>query len=288
MPFDMQLISNHGSANPIVARLTLQTVELLKWVDIADADQHRLTGLIHQAHLRLLRCYDHAYRIKLGERDQLEQWQVDALINPRKLPYIISLEAEVEGFLMTATQYLRDLVPVFNTLWGAALQPEARRFWKMRSPLSEAEKWSIQTLGSNHPLVPFLGRNEPWIAELIKRRNAVEHREDGRDRLIIDNFRPLGPTLTNPAWGRETPTRKAEMSPIVPGMEELLSLLLSFGEELFVIAVMAKPLWKHSVVREIPEEARNPICPIRFTMTLDEEMAKRLAEAGLAKSEHGR
>ncbi len=284
MPFNMQLISNHGSTNPIVARLTLQTFELLKWTDVADAQQIRLTELMHRAHLRLLRCYDHAYRIKLAERDQLEHWQIDALINPRKLPYVINLEADAEGFLMTATQYLRDLVPVFNTLWGAALKPEARRFWKMRSPLSEAEKWSIQTLGPNHALVPFLEANEAWIAELIKKRNAVEHREDGRDRLIIDNFRTLGPTIANPAWGRETPKRKAAMSLIVPEMEELLSLLLSFGEELFVIAVTEKPRWEHVVVREIPEEARNPTCPIRFTTTLDEEMAKRLAAAGSAKS----
>ncbi|MCZ8179419.1 MAG: hypothetical protein O9309_10345 [Rhizobium sp.] len=279
MPFNMQLISNHGSTNPIVARLTLQTFELLKWIEISDAQQNRLTGLMHQTHLRLLRCYDHAYRIKLAERDQLEHWQASGPINPKKLPYVIDLEADVEGFLMTATQYLRDLVPVFNTLWGASLKPEARRFWRMRSQSSEAEKWSIKTLGPDHPLVPFLQANEPWIAELIKRRNAVEHREDGRDRLVIDNFRALGPTIAPPAWGRETQARKAVMSPIVAGMEELLSLLLSFGEELFVIAVMARPRWKHVVVREIPEEMRNPNCPIRFITTLDEEMAKHLTEA---------
>lgn len=279
MPFHMQLISNHGSTNPIVARLTLQTFDLLKWIDIADVEQNRLVALMHPAHLRLLRCYDHVYRIKSAERDQLEHWQAFASVNPRKLPYVINLEADVEGFLMTATQYLRDLVPVFNELWGASLKPEARRFWRMRSPLSEAEKWSIKTLGPNHPLVSFLAANENWIAELIKRRNAVEHREEGRDRLVIDNFRLLGPTIAHPAWGRETAERKATTTPIVLGMEDLLSSLLSFGEELFVIAVMSRPKWKHVVVREIPEAARNPTCPIRFITTLDEEMSECLPTA---------
>ena len=238
---------------------------------------------MHEAQMRLLRCYDHAFRIKNEERDQLEQLQSGTSINPRKLPYVMNLNADVEGFVMTATQYLRDLVPAFNELWGTSLTPEASTFWRKHASQSDAEKCITRTFGSDHPLTSFLGTNEFWIAELIKRRNAVEHPGGGSGWLVLQNFRIVGPTLAHPAWGRRTKTAKPVLEPVVPALEQLLSRLLSFGEELFALAVMTKPRWEHVVVREIPERARNPACPIRFRPELNKQMSARLERA---PSEH--
>lgn len=279
MSFTMQMISNHGSTNPIVARLTLQTFDLLKWIDVPDQRQERLVGMMIDAQKRLLRCYDHAFRIKKEQNDQLEQLHAGGSIDPRKLPYVMNLDADLEGFLMTATQYLRDLVPVFNELWDTSLDPSASTFWRKHGSQSAAEKCVNKAFGLDHPLVSFLDSNEHWIAELIKRRNAVEHPGGGSGWLVLKNFRVVGPRLAPPVWGRRTKTADATLMPVVPALEQLLSQLLSFGEDLFVLAAMTRPRWKHVVVREIPEESRNPACPIRYKPELDNKMTALLEKA---------
>ncbi len=84
MAFEIRKISDVGVGHPVVARLGVQAVELIKWTDIEDTKRKEITELyVRTLTDRLLRC--HQFRNDLVNRaneaiDTVQPPQKDKLL----------------------------------------------------------------------------------------------------------------------------------------------------------------------------------------------------------------
>jgi hypothetical protein len=122
----------------------------------------------------------------------------------------------------------------------------------------------------------------PSIEELISMRNAVEHPDGLSGKLIITNF-TLGADrkLDEPAWHREKDGKDiGEPSSIRADMETCIRNLLTLGEDVFV-SWASDHLQVPNMMRVayIPEDRRNPACPIKWTVTASQHLEEFLSKA---------
>jgi hypothetical protein len=277
--FVFQSVSNHGTSNPIVARLALQSFEMMKWVDLTEKEREAANKQLFDLHGRLLRCFECVRTLRQRESETLEKTRQIAANQNRTIPFVIGLQDEVETFLTSAKQFLRDLVGPFNTIYRANLKNDAAVFWDKAGGASAAEKWATAHFGTDNSLALLLREDAFWIGELIKRRNAREHPGDLSGTLVIENYRFVGPAVSAPSWRRDTKLGDGERSPVLPDLERHLIALLEFGEELIAQAVKLRPAHNHLEVYEIPEDKRDQKNPARFRVSLDAILLKSLAEA---------
>jgi hypothetical protein len=113
----------------------------------------------------------------------------------------------------------------------------------------------------------------PLIEELISMCNAVEHPDGFSRMLVIANFR-LGADrkIDETTWHREKDGRVAgDVSSIRADMEACIHNLLTLGEDVFVSWAADHLRVPHMVrVAVIPEDKRNPLCPIKWTITISQ------------------
>lgn len=104
MTFTITKISNHGVSHPFVARLSVQTSELIKWADLSKVDQEAVCELyMMKLQQRLLKCYDILCRLRQelltsAASVESETNQKDGRI--KAMPYVVGLEGEVESFFV--------------------------------------------------------------------------------------------------------------------------------------------------------------------------------------------
>ena len=120
------------------------------------------------------------------------------------------------------------------------------------------------------------------IEELISMRNAVEHPEGLSGKLVIANF-TVGADrkLDEPTCHREKNGKAVgEPSSIRADMEASIHHLLTLGEDVFV-SWATDHLQVQDMMRiaYIPEERRNPDCPIQYTVTASQHLEDLLAKA---------
>jgi hypothetical protein len=123
MAFEFRKISDVGTCHPVVARLGVQAGELVKWLRIEEPVKQAIAELYAiTLRERLIRC--HAFR------DRLERSMEDAVKNvserndgrARDVPHVIDLNGMAEGFLYETKNYLRDLLGLFQILYGCTLK----------------------------------------------------------------------------------------------------------------------------------------------------------------------
>ncbi|MBY5775678.1 hypothetical protein [Rhizobium leguminosarum] len=196
------------------------------------------------------------------------------------MPYLINMDDDVENFLTSAKQYLRDLVAPFNKIFRATLKEDASVFWDSKGvDNSDAAVWSARAYGDDHSLTKTLRGDAPWIAELIKRRNAMEHPGGRCGTLILENYRLAGPTFAMPSWRRDSAGTKGNSSLLLPDLDHYLIAMLELGEEIVAQGVKIRPVHEHLDVYEIPADKRDRSNPKRFKVGLDTFLSEKLAEA---------
>ena len=65
MPFEFKKVLEHGTTNPIVARLSLQILEILKQCNASKGNQDKVSDLyMNSLQKKLLRCWEIEERFK--------------------------------------------------------------------------------------------------------------------------------------------------------------------------------------------------------------------------------
>jgi hypothetical protein len=110
----------------------------------------------------------------------------------------------------------------------------------------------------------------------------VDHPDCFSGTLVIANFR-LGADrkIDQPTWHREKDGRVAgDVSSIRADMKTWIHNLLTLGEDVFV-SWASDHLQVPDMMRIafIPENKRNPICPIKWTVTTSQRLEDLLAKA---------
>jgi hypothetical protein len=272
MAFEIRKINDVGVGHPVVARLGLQAVELIKWTDIEDTKRKEITELyVHTLTDRLLRC--HQSRNDLVHRAN----EAIATVQPpqkdkrlRGVPHVIGLQAFAEGFLYEAKNYLRDLLNLFRIVYGCELT-DASAFTNLKGDGdSKIANWAVATFGQDGDLTKLLRTEQEWVAELIRMRNALEHPGGLSGTLILNNLQ-TDPNKTGayipPTWGRTG--RGRPDSNVVNDMDVGLDNMLTLAEDLLAGVVMDKSKSKKLItIVAIPAEDRDPKCPVRLRVEL--------------------
>ena len=112
-------------------------------------------------------------------------------------------------------------------------------------------------------------------------RNAVEHPDGYSGKLVIVNFALGGARrIVEPTWHREKDGKTAvEPSSIRADIETYIHNLLTLAEDVFV-SWASDHLQVPDTMRVafIPEDKRNPVCPIKWTVTVSQHLEDLLAK----------
>jgi hypothetical protein len=288
MAFVFQKVSNHGTANPIVARLSMQTAEIANWIGTDKQLQQRVTDLyIGSLQPRLLNCFDALAAIETKLSDSTQQVEQARQKDPRlrEIPYVEALDGHVQAFLVDAKSYLRDLISLFEIVDGYLKVKNGKPVANEGSDfadysgagLSLISEWAVEKFGEQTPLADYLISSQPWITELISMRNANEHPGGKAGTLGVNNVRVNNGCLVAPTWWRIDGNGGAVLyeDPIIEGMKQYIEALLQFGGTLALDAAIRS--LGGSFVDEIPEAERNPVMPVRFRINHDVLMSLVIA-----------
>jgi hypothetical protein len=282
MPFQFKKTLEHGTTNPIVARLSLQILKILEQCDASQDVKVRVGELyINSLQKKLLRCWEIDERFKKEFAAALDNYKLPSAANAAvHVPQISRLEEECHNFLYEAKNFIRDLLQVVNQLYGTTFE-EASEFSRTKKGQSLVE-FAEKTFGADDGKTKMLEEAVLMIEELISMRNAVEHPEGLSGKLVIANFM-LGADrkLDEPTWHREKDGKVvAEPSSIRADMEASIHNLLMLGEDVFV-SWASDHLQVQDMMRiaYIPEERRNPDCPIQYTVTASQHLEDLLSKA---------
>lgn len=269
MQFQLKKISDHGTSNPMVARLSFQTQELVKFVYMTKDKKDEIFALFHgEIQPRLLECDDISKEILKEISDvysQLKEKGFTTQSNGRviEVPHIIRLDQRIEQFLYSAKSALRDLAKIFNIFFD-------KKFTEAR--YDKVLEWVSDEFGEECNLTQTIRDNhDSWIKKVVSMRNAVEHPGGYSGHLHIRNFElvskshPNYPAIEEPTWY----LNEEERVSIVKDLQTIVSNILGLSEEILVVCMYIKGIPDIFQVVEIPESNRKPECPIRLQMAIN-------------------
>jgi hypothetical protein len=204
MPFEFKKVLEHGTTNPIVARLSLQILQILNQCDAPKDVQDKVGDLyLNSLQKKLLRCWEIEERFKNEFAAAVEKYQPAAVNAPVEVPQIARLEDECHNFLYEGKNFIRDLLQVVNHLYGTTFE-EASEFSRAKKGSQSLVDFVEKTFGADDGKTKMLKEAVPSIEELISMRNAVEHPDGFSGKLVVANFTLCADRkVDEPTWHRE-------------------------------------------------------------------------------------
>ena len=261
MTIKVTKLSDQGTTNPIVARMTVQSSDILDAFPIKTDVKEKIFSVHLNLCTRLLEMkkfetwLQHEYdEIKSNFLlHGLEKVGADAF----ETPQIIGLETRVETFLQSSKLSIRDCGSFFGMIFGERF---GHRFDKII-------KWAKRQFGENDDFFKWIEGNGLWIKQVIDMRNALEHPTDEpRGCLFIQNvdftFSGGKASGSDPVWflTGDPP------SSLVADTQMLNKNLLNFAEDLLAISLLKKYPEVPLDIQEIPLEERDLKCPVRLQL----------------------
>lgn len=288
LPFVVAKKLDQEVNNPIVARLTLQNFELLQNCTIPKETEEKIQAIyLGELTPKLLRCS------QIHEKLRADTEKLAASYKPPgngatsvELPQVMQLEEECRNYLYEAKNFLRDLLKVFNLLFGTSFQDGSE--WTTAKKSSSSTIEYAEANFQNRPdHIRYLKQLPACTEPFVRMRNAVEHPGGHNGDLVIRNFRfePDG-ILVAPDWRRDK-GGTTEYGPIliVDDMRIGVHNLLTLAEDILVMWAIdhaaAPGLMK---INTIPESNRNPGCPVKYKMGIKNEVLAGLPPAAAQRS----
>ncbi|WP_315806980.1 MULTISPECIES: hypothetical protein [unclassified Bradyrhizobium] len=272
MPIEIRKFASHGTSNPIVARLSLQNLQILKQCRVTKEVQDKVGSLyLNSLMKKLLRCWEIADSFKKSFAEAAA-YKPPATPNAMvEVPQIEGLEAGCHNFLYEGKNYIRDVLYVVNKLYGTSFS-EASEFSKERKGVKGGKsliEFAMETFGPDDARTKMLIEAAPFVEEAIAMRNAVDHPDGRSGRLVIENFRrDPDQKLSEPVWHRVKDGKNAtEPSAIRADLDTFIHNLLTLGEDMLVTWAnenLNSPEMMEIVV--IPDERRDPKNPAKYTV----------------------
>jgi len=203
--FEVKKALDHGVTNPIVARLTLQILDILEKTTLSQEKRDEIGGVFMNSLVRkLLRCWEIEQRLR-------DDWEKSvANFKPPgpgaaavEVPQISRLREDCEEFLYSAKNFLRDLVVVYSSLHGTKYK-EASDWTPVGKRTDSVMTHAQDKYGATHPNAKYFAQLPACVSPFIEMRNAVEHPGERSGTLITDNIALKdGRELVPPRWRRE-------------------------------------------------------------------------------------
>jgi len=270
--FVIKKISDRGTQHPVVARLAIQIKELIVFANLDKSIKDSvLKACLYTLQSRLGKCWDICQWL---EDEQLRIWKEYKPTDERasQIPNISDLDRNVENFLYEAKNFLRDLLnDVIAKCFPEIDFLDAGSFFDPKDiGNGRFARWAEEKYGTDDGFTKMAQEDQRWIAELVRKRNAIEHPGGYSGELIIQNIEAIGDgKIIAPVWQRTG----TEPSHISIEMREYCSNLLMFAEEVIIFGCIAKNCVSPLILfGEIDENDRNLECPTRFKAMLNKEI----------------
>jgi hypothetical protein len=283
MPFEFKKVLEHGTTNPIVARLSLQILQILSRCNASKEIQDKVGDLyMNSLQKKLVRCWEIEERFKKEFAAAVGRYKPPAVANaPVEVPQIARLEEECHNFLYEAKNFIRDVLQVVNHLYGTTFA-EASEFCRAKKGSQSLVEFAEKTFGADDGKTKMLKEAVPSVEELIAMRNAVEHPEGLSGKLVIANFTLAADRkIDEPTWHREKDGKPVgEPSSVRADIETYIHNLLTLAEDVFVLWA-SDHLQVPDMMRVayIPEDKRDQNCPIKWTVTASQRLEDLLSKA---------
>jgi hypothetical protein len=179
---------------------------------------------------------------------------------------VLSGQGQCHSFLYGYKNFVRNLLAVFNLLYGTAFK-EASEFFKGKKQAKSLVNFAEDCFGINDPKTKFLKEAETNLINYISMRNAIEHPNGRSGTFKISNYALCRDgKVEEPCWWRETPTEKEiEKSSIRMGFEVAIHDLLILAEDIIISWAnehLSLPSFKQ--LTYIHKEKRDSNCPVKY------------------------
>ncbi|TDK30979.1 hypothetical protein [Luteimonas terrae] len=259
-------VSNYGSANLTVARVLLQSKEMLSSASFdGTVDKEAVLQHMHSCKEVLLACETLSDRVTSGISKLTNQIEERGIprdnggrgFNP--FPHVEGLELDCGAFLVQINRAVK-LVCELPTLFFDLERPDSN-FDHLATRLAKH-------VGEDTPLTRFVRAHADRVRYIAELRNYHEHPRE--IRTVIKNFHALpSGDICEPTWqmvgepGSQAMSVKEE---IVAATEFVRSL----AEVLFLHLLMHQLVDDFPfIVTEIEESERDSAVPIRYRLALD-------------------
>lgn len=257
-PWTTTVNLNAGSANPIIARLVIQSDELLKSISLPEpANKGTILLLMHECKEQLLACQAIEKKVSASVTAIVEQIvgnKIERDNNGRgiRLPQVSDLIVDTNTFLINANKVVRLL----------CLLPGKFIPLKEDSNFDFLAKTLATALPKGSRLTEFIAEQAPTIRHIVSLRNHIEH---SKQQGAIRNFEvmPNG-QIRVPSWE----CGDGEYTNISDEMKQIVDYLLSIAELTFIGALeqFKKPVAYLVLVREPSPPSE---CPISYRYEVD-------------------
>jgi hypothetical protein len=289
MPFAITHTLDHGVANPIVARLTIQIFKILDQCEVPPETRDRIKVIyVDSLAKKLLRCWEIVERYRLDFRKQTASYKRPAAgAQMVEVPHVLRLEEECRNFLYEAKSFVRDVLKVFNLLYGTTFVEASEYLWaakkgKMKQSLIA---FAARTFGADAPKTKFLRELSPPVERVVTYRNAAEHEGGWSGALRIMNFQvqPDG-KISEPCWWIEKDGKARVKTSIRGDLCGILENLLVLAEDIFVSwAAEHLRVPQFSQIYVVPEEDRDATMPVKYVVNATEELVEKIAKLEAAR-----
>ncbi|SFL99518.1 hypothetical protein [Halanaerobium salsuginis] len=270
MSFELRKIEDVGTSNPIVARLSIQTNQILNSFPIEKQKKQEIINVLgNKVQKKLIFCFK-IYRYIFEEAQYIKKDISENGLNEQangrviNVPTIINMEDKCESFLYQFKLALRELTQLFGVFYD-------KKFDKPR--YDKIHEWSKKEFGENDELTKILkSDHDLWINKAISMRNAVEHPGGYSGVLHINKTQIIKnngeKSLLLPTWN----LNDKEKSSILKDMSMFIINMLEFCEDLLMISLKKTDRSDIPFIfEEIPNKDRNEDCQIRIRVSLEKK-----------------
>lgn len=263
MAWQLTQLSDQGTSNPIVARLTIGLFVILDMAQIPKEKKQAITEYCFELSKNLVLAEKAALPLMQELRDIEQCLEVKGVRTQAdgrvvETPGVMHLDGS-RVFL----KYAKDVLQTLANIMGIILQSDFQgpHFHRVRD-------CAIEKLGKDHAVSRLLIEDQVWIKEILDLRNEDEHSRSGKPfvRGFHITQRPDG------TWLIDVP-RFFSDAPVLNNLGVYSHNLLTFSEELVVhsLADFFPPMVE---VQDIPEDKRDPGKPVRYRLGLKEGFRK--------------
>ena len=258
--FRLQKISNIGTSNPIMSRLTMGMFDIVKMAEIDDRARESINGINFNIAQDLAKAEAIGLKIcgsidGVMERLNNEGVKTQSFDRCVEVPSTDGLD-DVRDFLKYGKKVLQELVKIFNLFVKTDLSNP--RYDKIYKTLTDQ-------YGEDDPLTKLVKEDHDlWIKKFLLFRDQDEH--PTVERLYCDF--DIRWDEASQKWNVALPRFYDETS-IREFIETSVYNLLTFVEEVNIL-FLQKVMPEFVGIYEVPEAERVKDCEIRFRLGLKE------------------
>ena len=286
----VQQISEYGTSNENVARITLQTHELTRITNLGSDAKEQLFLAANEISHRLASAQSAALELQKLVEEQTRQIEAGEHLREGRgveLPFIPSLQILFEGYYYNLKNVIRDLggTPM-KILYGKRFEEASCWFSFKDGKEADVSKHLRRLEASNHAgystVRELIDRNRDNFRHIISIRNAIEHPGGSAGTVRVRNWSAEKGGIVPPyLYFEERPETRFD---VVTDMIASHEAILSLAETVLVFGMMFHMPPFMGIQYRAPE-ARDPQAPVAYRAVFLPANAEAISKPFTGKEE---